>query len=93
MKEIEKILPEKIGKELFNLWKEYQVGETKEARFVKALDKIEGAMTHIELSDGEIDSPEITAIHGHKDIKRFPEIINIFQQFKTELKKNLKNEI
>ncbi len=92
MKEIKKMLPEKIGQELFDLWKEYEEGKTKEARFIKAVDKIEGAMAHLELSEGKLDSIEITAVHGHKDIKRFPEILELFRHFKEELKQEFKKE-
>lgn len=92
MRELEKLLPKKIGAEMFALWKEYQTGETKEARYVKAIDKIEGAMTHVELSKDLIDEPGLTAIHGNKDIKRFPEVLEVFKLFKEELKKEFKKQ-
>ena len=91
MRELEKLLPKKIGAEIFALWKEYQTGETKEARFVKAIDKIEGVMTHIELSKS-LDVPEITASYGHEAMKKFPEIMGLYKIFKQELKQEFKKQ-
>jgi putative hydrolase of HD superfamily len=86
MREIIQDLPSDLGQELLNLWLEYEEGETREARFVKALDKIEGLMTHLELYSGKIDGYEITAKHGNKEVKKFPEIAKFFKNFKEELK-------
>lgn len=41
MKKLSKILGENLWEKVFNYWKEYCDWETKEAQFVKALDKIE----------------------------------------------------
>ena len=40
------LLPESQAAELLQLWREYGVGETPEARFVKALDKAETIIQH-----------------------------------------------
>ncbi|UCH95504.1 MAG: HD domain-containing protein [Candidatus Aminicenantes bacterium] len=37
---------EKIGEELYNLWHEFQAGDTIEAKFVKALDNLEVQIQH-----------------------------------------------
>jgi len=50
MEKIQQILPEAIGKELLDLWQEYEAGQTYEAKFVKALDKIEAQIQHNEMS-------------------------------------------
>jgi putative hydrolase of HD superfamily len=42
MQKIREMLPPKIGEEIFSLCEEYHKAETKEAQFVKALDKFEG---------------------------------------------------
>ena len=44
------MLPEIIGKEIFDLWQEYEKGESYEARFVKAIDKIEAQVQHNEMN-------------------------------------------
>ncbi|MEI6241896.1 MAG: HD domain-containing protein [Chlamydiota bacterium] len=52
MKHIESLLPEKVGNVLFELWHEYEAGTSYEARFVKAVDKIEAQIQHNEMSYG-----------------------------------------
>ena len=41
MKEMQSILPDKEGRTLYELWKEYEENKTPEAKFVKSLDKLE----------------------------------------------------
>ena len=50
MKHIKSLVPEAIGAELFELWSEYEEGSTYEAKFVKAVDKIEAQIQHNEMS-------------------------------------------
>jgi putative hydrolase of HD superfamily len=50
MKHLQSLLPESIGTEFLELWKEYEQGETYEAKFVKAIDKIEAQIQHNEMS-------------------------------------------
>ncbi|WP_455538977.1 HD domain-containing protein [Terrisporobacter sp.] len=40
------ILPESLGKNIYNLWKEYNECSTKEAKLVKAMDKFETIIQH-----------------------------------------------
>lgn len=39
-------LPEAVREEFFDLWREYNEGKTKEARLVKAVDKMETILQH-----------------------------------------------
>lgn len=41
MTKIAEMVPERVGKELVELWEEYEKGETPEARAVKQLDKFD----------------------------------------------------
>jgi len=50
MKHIKSLVPESIGVELLELWSEYEEGSTYEAKFVKAVDKIEAQIQHNEMS-------------------------------------------
>lgn len=50
MQRIKNSLPGEIGDELLELWKEYEEGKTYEAKFVKALDKMEAQIQHNEMS-------------------------------------------
>ena len=50
MGKIKNSLPEEVGKELFDLWQEYEMGQTYEAKFVQALDKMEAQIQHNEMN-------------------------------------------
>lgn len=50
MRKIQDMLPEAVGKELLDLWQEYKECQTYEAKFVKALDKMEAQIQHNEMS-------------------------------------------
>lgn len=50
MQKIKNSLPEEIGNELLKLWQEYEEGQTYEAKFIKALDKMEAQIQHNEMS-------------------------------------------
>ncbi|EKD58978.1 MAG: hypothetical protein ACD_56C00015G0006 [uncultured bacterium] len=41
LQKIREMLPVNIGQEIFDLWNEYEENETQEAKYIKALDKIE----------------------------------------------------
>ena len=91
MEKIKKSLPAKIGKEIYNLWQDYEKGRTKEAKFIKALDKIE-TLTHftgIKIPN-KIDAPELLGLYGNKEIKNFPELKEMFKLVKNEIKKDFK---
>lgn len=83
---IREIAPATIGQELAELWREYDEGKTKEARFVKALDKIEG-INHM-LCKGHkcFDHPELIAPYPNKAVKNFPELIPMLQELQERLK-------
>lgn len=48
MESIKRLLNNKTGNEIFNLWKEFNEAETNEARFALALDKLEANLQHNE---------------------------------------------
>ena len=50
MKHIGGLLPQMVGEDLLQLWKEYEEGVSYEARVVKAIDKIEAQVQHNEMS-------------------------------------------
>lgn len=50
MEKIKNSLPEEVGKELLDLWQEYEMGQTYEAKFVQALDKMEAQIQHNEMN-------------------------------------------
>lgn len=87
MKKIYDTLPEKIGREIYELWLEYENSETPEAKFIKALDKIE-TLTHIvELSYEKYDDTDLIGTYGNAQVKNFPELADFFRLVKKEIKK------
>lgn len=84
--ELAGILPEKRGEEIKSLWEEYEDGKTDEARFVKALDKIETLLQIGEMGYEKYDKPELIGIYGNKEIKNCPELLEMMRQAKNVLK-------
>lgn len=74
------------AKEITNLWKEYDECKTKEARFVKALDKIEAIHTLICLGPDAFDIPRMIAVIADKPVEKIPELTPLLKKIKTKLK-------
>ena len=91
MKKFKKLLPPEIGQEIYNLWIEYETGESKEAKFVKTLDKMESILFFNEVKNkNKIDAPDLIGAYGNKQADQFPELKNIFKLIKKELKNEFK---
>jgi 5'-deoxynucleotidase YfbR-like HD superfamily hydrolase len=90
MIKIKEFLPTKLGEEINNLWLEYEEAKTKEARYIKALDKIETSMHIVELGEGIYDDTELIGTYGNENVANFPELNNFFQLVKEEIKKEFK---
>ena len=85
-----------FGKKLYKLWQEYEKQKTKEAKFVKALDKIE-ALIH--LSEGGIkhykqkkffaDYADDIIRTFEKSVKSFPVLTELLNTLKADLKQQL----
>lgn len=80
------ILPDSIGKEISGLWHEYNDNKTKEAKFVKALDKIETLTQLAETGYKIFDEHEFIAIYADKHVKAFPELMGMLKILKRKLK-------
>ncbi len=90
MQKIREMLPIEIGDEIFSLCEEYDTAETKEAQFVKALDKFE-AVTHLLYYWYEnFDEPDIIALHWVSHYKKIPEILPLLKIMKSKLKEEYK---
>ncbi len=77
MNQISKMLPKKLGKELYNLWLEYEKNNSYEAKFVKAVDKMEAQIQH-----NQIDIKHWNAY----DIKFASKWLNRYCDFDSALK-------
>jgi putative hydrolase of HD superfamily len=84
---LQQILPEHTGKEISELWNEYNECATKEAKFVKALDKIETLTQLAESGYKTYDKPEFIANYANKAVKDFPELLAMLKILKKKLKK------
>ena len=86
MEEIKKIPPEKIGLEIYDLWNEYEKSETREARFIKALDKLETLMHLAESGHKTYDKPDLIPTYADEAVKNFPELLPMLKIVKRKLK-------
>lgn len=79
-------LPLEHGEEIYSLWKEYEESSTKEAKFVKALDKLETLTQLVDTGYKVYDKPEFIANYADKAVKDFPELKDILTIIKEKLK-------
>jgi putative hydrolase of HD superfamily len=87
IRKLQDTLPESIGKEISELWHEYNDCETREAKYVKALDKIETLTQLAETGYKMYDKPEFIATYANKSVKSFPELTDTLKIVKKKLKK------
>jgi putative hydrolase of HD superfamily len=86
MKKIKNMASEKIGSEIYDLWNEYEEGQTREARFIKALDKLE-TLTHLAESGYKTyDKPDFIPNYADESIKNFSELLPVLKMIKQKLK-------
>ena len=89
MKKIKAILPAKEGKEIYKLWREYENGLSPEAKYIKALDKIE-ALTHIieagHKTYSDYSNPEIIPIYADRDVVNYQDLKIVLKIIKNKIK-------
>jgi len=85
---IDKISKQFDNQRLKTLWNEYENQSTSEARFVKAVDKIETVNHKLVrgLNKGEA-TPEFTATFPNNFISKVPELIPFWQEFQQHIAK------
>lgn len=86
MDELKNTLSDNLGLDIYDLWHEYENGETREAKFVKALDKIETLTQVYEAGYGFYNRPEFIPHYADKAVKNFPELISALMIVKVKLK-------
>lgn len=79
-------LPSKVKDEIISLWQEYEDAKTSEARFIKALDKIEGIHHMVCIGHECFDHPEWIAPHPNKAVTNFPELMGMLEELYLRLK-------
>jgi putative hydrolase of HD superfamily len=73
-------------KEIIGLWKEYAEASTKEARYIKALDKIEAILQLIESGYMNMTTPEVIATCADNPVRKIPELEPLLHTVKKKLK-------
>ncbi len=86
MEEIKNIASDGIGKEIYSLWDEYEKCQTREAKFIKALDKIETLLHLVESGHKTFDKPKLIPRYADKTVKNFPELMPMLKAVKQKLK-------
>jgi putative hydrolase of HD superfamily len=87
MKEIKATLPLKTSEEIYELWLEYEEAKTREAKFIKAMDKLETLTQFCEAGYKIYDRHEIIASYANKAVDAFPELKGMLKILKEKLKK------
>lgn len=86
MDKIKNLLPDKMGKDVYGLWQEYETVSTKEGKFVKGLDKAETLTQLVEAGYATYDKPDFIADYTEDAIKKFPEIKTLLLAIRERLK-------
>ena len=86
IKQLSQILPEKTGEEIFNLWTEFNQGETKESKYVKAINKLETLIYLLEVGHNHFSGPELIFDYI-KNANEIPELEGTFNAVREELEK------
>lgn len=75
--------------DILECWNEYEQAQTREARFVKAIDKIEAVLHLCAIPDGKITNPEFVATYCHDAVRQFPEIAPFYALVEQKIKARL----
>jgi len=86
MEAITAILPEKLGKKIYDLWWEYEECKTREAKYIKALDKLEALSHIIRMGWKTFDRPDFIPIYAAGSVNNFPELKPMLVILKRDLK-------
>lgn len=90
MKKLIKSLPAKSSRQIERLWNEYEAAESAEARYIKALDKMETQVKVIEEGYRKYDTPELIGLYGKKEVSRFKDLSQFYLLIKSKLRREYK---
>ena len=85
----------KYGNEVYDIFSEFEKQATMEAKFVKAIDRLETTIRciavkdvslEISIEDADITNADFTAMHCDEAIKNFPELMPFYKVVKVKLK-------
>jgi len=86
MQGIKDSLPKKTGNEIYDLWREFETQSSNEGKFVKALDKLETLAHLVEVGYKAYNKTEVIPTYADEAVKAFPELSEVLQKMKKELK-------
>jgi len=91
MLKLVKQLPKKIGDKIYSLWLEYEEEKTPEARYIKALDKMETTLQYIKTDPKLREGFEhVASDYADPKVKNFPDLKPLLNSLKKDLKKEYK---
>jgi len=86
-KKVQEISKKYQDEAIYELFKEYEDQITKEAKFIKAIDKLETTIRCIVgTKHAKLVNPEFTALYCEPYIKEFPELKPLYKIVKAKLK-------
>lgn len=91
---IEKLTDEYDRPDIYELWLEFEAQETKEAKYVKALDKIEIVLHIIDRTKKDVPLRHLKfiATYCHNSINNFPELKPFYLEVQQKLKSCFKEK-
>lgn len=87
------LLPQEQGKQYLALWQEYEDGQTKEARFVKALDKAETIIQHNQGRNPEGFDYHFNLAYGASLFQQEPVLQELRKLIDEETQESIKNTL
>ena len=88
--EIKKLLPAQQGEEIYLIWDDYTYAKSKEAKFVRAMDKLEALLNVIETGEKKgaktYNYLDFIATFADGHVKDFPALIPLLANLKDKLK-------
>lgn len=87
IRKLKDLLPQKQGEEIYGLWQEYESGQSEEAKYIKALDKLETLTQLVDAGYKTYDKPEFIANYADKAVSRFPVLLPMLKIIKENLRK------
>jgi len=86
-------LPKRLGHKILSLWEEYEDAKTLEAKYIKALDKIETTIQYIETDHSMWEGTDhVAGSYADPKVEEFPELRPFLKELKKELRKEYKKE-
>jgi len=83
---LKNMLPKKSGEAVYDLWSSYEKRDSREAKFVKALDLLEATLQLIEGGAKCIDYPDEIVSRPQTAVRNFPEISDLYFTIMDRLK-------